>query len=103
MHNATVTTKAAQALYDVPNAQTTVAYDPAVITQIQALVNQEGSITEHFSDGSTLSYYGYLKSFAPAEKTRGTQPEATIEIVVTNWDPINRVEAVPVLTSVAGT
>lgn len=79
------------------------AYDPAVYTQILALVGQEGSITQHFPDGSTLDFWGYLKSAEFDELTRGTRPEGTATIVPTNWDPNNNVEAGPVLTSVAGT
>jgi hypothetical protein len=70
---------------------------------MEALINNETTITVHFPDGSTLAFYGYLKTFEPQEMTEGEQPEAECEFVVTNWDPANRVEAGPVMVEVAGT
>ena len=103
MHNTAYRTSAARALKTLTDSSSTVAYDPAVYTQILALINVEGSITIHFPDGSTLAFYGFLKSFEVNDHTEGEQPEATISIVPTNFDPTNKVEAAPVLTSVAGT
>lgn len=103
MHNVTYVTKAPNNLIDVSDHTGTASYDPAVWTQIEQLINQEGTITERFSDGSTLAYYGYLQSATKATHQRGSQPELNYTIVATNWDPVNDVEAAPVLTSVAGT
>ncbi len=79
------------------------AYDPVVYTDILALINAPGGVTVHFPDGSTLDFYGYIKKFEPAALKEGEQPEATVTIVPTNYDPANHVEASPVLTSVTGT
>lgn len=105
MHNTTVRTFAPRSLYTLTNTTTTVAYDPNSINSIKNnLLNQEGSITVHFPDGSTLDFYGYLKSFTPSDHTEGEQPEAEIVIVATNTDPDNNfTEEVPVLTEVSGT
>lgn len=84
----------------------TVAYDPAVLSEIYAyLIGQPGAITEHLPDGSTYSYFGYVQSFKRKDMDVGSnnQPEAVIEIVPTNWDPVNHVEASPLLVSVSGT
>jgi hypothetical protein len=80
------------------------AYDPNVYNDILTyLVNQEGSVTIRFTDGSTLDFFGYLQKFEPEDLKEGEQPRASITIVPTNFDPANRVEAAPVLTSVSGT
>ena len=102
-HNVDYMTKFPQQLIDVGEATFTAAYDPASYTQALALINVQTVVTYTFYDGSTLCFYGYLKTFAPGTQQRGTQPEATITVVCTNWDYVNKVEAAPVLTSVSGT
>lgn len=79
------------------------AYDPAVYTDALTLINAPGGITVHFPDGSTLDFWGYLQKIEPDNMEEGKQPEASITIVPTNFDPANHVEQGPVLTSVAGT
>lgn len=104
MHNTTYRTMAARALITLTESSLTVAYDPNVYnTIITNLLNQEGAITVHFPDGSKLSFFGYLRTFEPNDCAEGEQPTATINITPTNYDPVNGVEAAPVLTSVAGT
>jgi len=103
MHNTSVVTKAARALNELTSGSTKVAYDPNVYTQILAICGTEGSINVMFPDGSTLSFYGHLRSFEADDIVEGEQPEATVAFEVTNWDPVNRVEVSPVMTSVAGT
>jgi len=103
MHNLVYRTMASRALITLTESTGKCAYDPAVYSQIIALINQEGTITQIFSDGSTLAYFGFLKSFEPDELQEGVQPEASFTIVPTNRDPITKAEAGPVLTSVSGT
>lgn len=80
------------------------AYDPNVCTQIILLINKKTTITKTWSDGSTLAFYGFLKSFTPSnEAGDGTQPEADFEIQPTNIDPTSGVEEPPVFTNVSGT
>ncbi len=102
-HNTAWRTKAARALKSLTDSALKVGYDPKVYTEIQDLVNLEGSVTVRFPDGSTLDFFGYLKTFEPSELQEGTSPEASITIIATNWDPVNHVEAAPVLTEVSGT
>lgn len=102
-HNADWRGFAPRGLITMTESTRTVAYDPAVYTQIAAVIGRETTITERFADGSTLAYYGYVKSFQPNEMSEGNQPEATVVIQPTNWDYTNNVEAAPVLTSVSGT
>jgi hypothetical protein len=104
MHNTSYRTMSSRRLKTMTEATLTVAYDPAVYTQINNnLINQEGSVTVRFPDGSTLDFFGYLQTFEPSEVTEGEQPEAEITIAVTNQDPVTGAETAPVITSVAGT
>lgn len=103
MHNDDWRTMSARALKTLTESSATVAYDPNVYNNILALINVETTVTIHFPDGSTLAFYGYLQKFEPSELQEGEQPEASITIVPTNFDPAAKVEAAPVLTSVAGT
>lgn len=101
--NATYRTKSARTLKEITNASMTCAYDPAALSAILALVNVETSITDHFPDHSAWSYFGYLKSFKPGPIKEGEQPEAEVEIIVTNVDPSDNSEAGPVYTASGGT
>ena len=104
MHNVTWKTKAPQELRELTASTWKVGYDPTVYDEANDnLINQEGSITFEFSDGSDLDFFGYLRSFIPDEHQRGVMPTATIVIEPTNYDPVNRVEAAPVMTEVTGT
>lgn len=104
MHNVTYRTMTARSLVTLTEFTITAAYDPTVYTKIlNNLLNQPGSITCHFPDGSTLDFFGFLRVFEPQNHVEGTHPEATITITPTNYDPVNDVEASAVLTSVAGT
>lgn len=103
MHNDEWRTMAPRALKTLTESSFMAAYDPACFTQLNNLINVETTVTVTFSDGSTLAFYGYLRSFEPAELTEGEQPEATCNLTPTNFDPVNKVEAGPTVTSVAGT
>lgn len=104
MHNTAWRTNAARALKTLTEGTILAAYDPAAYDAINNnLVNQEGSISVHFPDGSTLSFFGYLRTFEPPDHTEGEMPKATISFTPTNYDPVNKVEAGPVLVSVSGT
>lgn len=102
MHNDTWRTKSARTLKDMTECSVTAAYDPSIYTAILAAINVETTITVTFPDGSTLAFFGYVKSFEPGALEEGTMPECTITIVPTNVDS-SHVEQSPVLTSVAGT
>ncbi len=103
MHNVTYRTMGPRQLKTLTDCTTVVAYDPNVYVTILALINVRTTITVKFPDGSTLAFYGFLQKFEPSELKEGEQPEATITIVPTNYDPVGHVEAAAVLASVAGT
>lgn len=103
MHNTTWRTMAARALITLTESTVNAAYDPNVYNNILALINVEGAITVRFPDGSTLSFFGFLQKFEPNDNAEGEMPMAAVTITPTNYDPVGKVEAAPVLTSVAGT
>lgn len=103
MHNTDYRTMAARALKTLTESSSTVAYDPRVYDQIMDLINVEGSITIHFPDNSSLSFFGYLRTFETNDLSEGEQPEATITITCTNVDPSDGSEAGPNYISPAGT
>lgn len=105
MHNTAWRTLAARSLKTLTDVTATVAYDPAVLDSgaIQAAINREDTITVTFSDGSTIAFYGYLRTFEPSEMEEGAQPEATVTITPTNVDPSDFSEAGPTIVEVAGT
>ena len=107
MHNTAWRTFGARSLRTLTPVSTTVTYDPAVLEEIMnvttGLLNVETTITVTFADLSTIAFYGYLQNFEPSEVSEGSDPEATITIQPTNWDPDADVEAGPTVVEVAGT
>jgi len=104
MHNDTYRTFGARSLVTLGEVSTTVAWDPDVYDEVLAILNTNTTITIHFPDGSTLAFFGYLRTFEPSDLEEGTQPEASITIQPTNTDPASLgTEAGPVLTEVTGT
>lgn len=103
MHNVTYRTMASRALRTLTESTVRFAYDPSCYDAFEDLINLETTITDTFPDGSTLAYYGFLKDVEFDELVEGEQPEGTATIVPTNFDPVNKVEAGPALSSVAGT
>ena len=102
MHNILIRTKSPRYLSEITDTTSTVAYDPAAWDDIHSIINVPQTITVTFSDGSTLAFFGYLKSFEPGDMSDGEQPEATITIVATNIDPLSCEEYLPVMTPGAG-
>lgn len=80
-----------------------VAYDPEFYGVYTSLIGVNQSVTVTFPNGDTLDFFGYMKSFIPSELEDGKFPEAEVEIVVTNWDPVNCEEWCPHFTEAAGT
>lgn len=103
-HNVTWRTSDSRKLMTLGEVTGRCCYDPNVYNNIISnLINQNGSITVLFPDGSTLDFFGFLKTFDPQGLTEEGLAEANFTVVPTNYDPDNDVEAGPVLTSVSGT
>ena len=103
MHNVTWRTQLPRHLKTLEPFTLTAAYDPEVYNQIIAQLNINQTLTVIFPDGSTLAFFGWLRKFEPADNAEGTQPECTITLEPSNFDPANNVEAGPVMVEVAGT
>ncbi len=103
MHNTVWRTFAERALKTLTPMTFTAAYDPDAYDEVLAIAGTNGTITVHFPDLSTLAFFGILQNFQPGEHSEGAQPEATCTITPTNYDPVNNVEAGPVMTEIAGT
>jgi hypothetical protein len=102
MHNTEFRTMSARALKTLTEASTTAAYDPTLYDSIMSLINVETTVTVHFSDGSSLAFYGFLQKFEPGDLKEGEMPEASITIICTNEDPVARTEEGPVLAAGTG-
>lgn len=102
MWNDTYFTKAPRALVDTTDMVLRVAYDPAVLPNIDAVVNVRGNWTATYPNGDTETVYGFLRSFIRAELVEGTMPEATMTITLTNTDA-NGNEEGPVYSGTSGT
>lgn len=85
-HNVALRTKSPAALTEMTSSSFTAAYDPAVYPQILALVNVLTVVTYHFPNGTTLAFWGWLRSFEPDGMSEGSQPEATVNIEAANQD-----------------
>lgn len=102
MHNTEFRTFRPRVLKTLTTCSLTVGYDPDAFNQIEAILGLDQTITVTFYDGSTYAFYGVLNRFIPGELADGEEAEAECEIEPTNYDASARVEAGPVLTSVAG-
>lgn len=100
--------KRAQALVDGTDTTVRFLYDPIFRSQIQGLVGVEKSgssaqvITETDYDGSTRCYYGVLRDVQFDALVPDQPGTGTAILSSTQWDPVNNVEAAPVISTVAG-
>lgn len=86
MYNDTYRTMEPKALISTTPGSAVVAYDPAVLEEILALINVKDEITVTHPDGSTYSFWGWLSKFEFNENREGEQPTATIEFISGNTD-----------------
>ena len=98
MHNDKVRTYAPRSLKEVTDSSMTCGYDPAVLADILAQINVKQQITVHFPDGSSWTFWGYLKNFLPGSLEEGTHPTAQCTIVTTNTNDAG-VESEPEYTA----
>lgn len=84
MRNTAWRTQAPKVLKTLSECSFTAAYDPAVYDTIVSMVNENQLITVTFSDGQTVSFWGWLDTFVPARCTEGAQPEAEVTIQPSN-------------------
>ena len=97
MLNAVYRSKSPKSLKTVTEAGFTASYDPAVLSEILALVNVNNLITVTMPTGATWAFWGWLNTFTPGEHTEGEQPIATVQIIPSNVNG-SGVETAPVYT-----
>jgi hypothetical protein len=98
MHSVLWRTKTPRKLITMGDVQARVQFNPSLYTSILARVNVPDTVTITFPDHSSLAFYGYLKSFAPAELSEGAVGTGTITITPTLADPTTGAEQGPVYT-----
>lgn len=86
MENERWRTRQPKVLITLTPLSANVAYDPVIYDEILSVINVNQIITVEFSDGSTVSFYGWLNSFTPGEHSEGEQPTADIEVIPSNQD-----------------
>lgn len=102
MHNDEYETQSVHHLKKVGDITGKAGYDPAVKSQIDAIIGRNGSVTFHYPDGSTESVWATLQSATHDEHSRKTKPMINFTIVCTNRDNAGDEQA-PVIVSVPGT
>lgn len=95
-------TKAPQRLKGIDDIVAVCGYDPAVASDLNDMINVPQTVTVLWPDGSAQAQFAYLRRAEFSALTKGTQPEVTLTVVVTNWDPVHCVEAGPVFQDGTG-
>jgi hypothetical protein len=96
-------TKHHRRLHDMTPAKLSCLYDPIFYSTALAIINVPTTITVLFPDHSSLAFFGYLKSFQPGPLEDGKVPNAELEVIPTNQDPVSCAEFGPVYTAGGGT
>lgn len=102
MLNEVYITKAPQCLQEWDDVTVVAAYDPAVLSELQAVLNVIQAMTIYYPDGTALTFWGFVRRIESSPLQKNTQPEITLTVVIANWDPNNCVEAGPVLVPGTG-
>lgn len=96
MRNETWRTRSPKKLKTLTECSFTAAYDPAVYSQILAMINVNQQITVTFPNGKFLKFWGWLDKFTPARAVEGSQPEAECTVIPSNQNA-SGVETAPTL------
>lgn len=73
-------------LVELTNSSFTAAYDPGTWATILAKVGVNSELIFTFADATTLTVWGFLKTFIPNEHGEETDATAECELVITNVD-----------------
>lgn len=102
--NITWMTKWLSALKESKDVAGQAGYDPDAMDDLVFLCGaQSGSFTINAPNGTKFAYWGACKDFTFQAWRAGQFPMLTYANVVTNYDPVNKVEAGPATTQAAGT
>lgn len=64
-------------------------------TMYKTVMNKNGAMTFRSAEGSTLSVFGWAREVTFQPHKLGEAPTLELMCEVSNWDPVNRVEAGP--------
>jgi hypothetical protein len=103
MRNTLWHTAAARTLLMAEDTEVEVSFQPDLWNKVVShLLNQNGSVTEWFPDGSSLSYYGWLGKLGQMSMQEGELPKCGITIHKSCRDASGN-EVGPVMTPATGT
>jgi len=91
--------KCVPALIEMGLLTATAKYSPQFLSVANTVINDPTNITVWFPDGSSWTFWGWLKSFTPGELVEGEKPTATVEYVISNNDPTTGTEEDPIYTA----
>lgn len=94
MRNTTWRTRQPRNLKTLTESSIVVSYDPVCYNELNAMINVNQEITVTFPDGSSVVFWGWLRTFTPNSNTEGDQPTANCGITPSNQDN-NGVEVGP--------
>lgn len=80
MRNTAYRTAAPKKLKSLSNMTSTVAYATEALGELWSQIGVNQIITVHFSDHSTIAFYGWIDKFEPGQHKEGAQPTATLTI-----------------------
>jgi hypothetical protein len=86
MRNAVYRTKAPKSLKTLTPGSFVVAYDPAILDEMIAMVQVNQQITITYPDLSTWVFWGFIDEFTPNALVEGEQPTANITVIPSNQD-----------------
>lgn len=103
MHNVTWETMYPSVLKTLTAFSVIVGYSMEALDEaIANLVGRNGSMTVHFPGSDKLDFWGVLQNLIPQSHKKREMPLANCQVVPTNYDDANFVEAGPVLTLASG-
>lgn len=84
MENVKYRTSAPKKLVTSGNISLRVNWDPVIYNTIDDVINQLGTVTINFSDGSNIQEIGSVQDWEPDEIVEGTDPEGTLVVAIHN-------------------
>lgn len=86
MGNVRYRTAAAKKLITISGSTLTVAYDPKILSTIEANTGKNGKITVTFADLSSWDVYGWIESFKPNRLSEDERPTGAMMLEYSNRD-----------------
>lgn len=103
-HNTKYKTKWISAILETSDVDGQAGYDPDSMDDLLFLCGaQAGSFTVHMPQGTKYAYWGGLRAVRFQPLKVGQFPMLNYVNTITNWDPVNKVEAGPSVTQSSGT